>query len=235
MLMVAGLYSHSMIFACLLRPNPTYLSQTVNVFDEFKEENSEKSDCKNGLPGRGACNLFLLKDIYFGVFMIHQILFSFGTSIIFIHMGAYAVTKGYSEDQAAMLFFMFGIPSATMRPLMGLLAQSKCLGTCLIYFIALNLCSACTILYPLGTNYAMLGTSATLNGVFYSSFGALPPIITVQLVGVERLAPAYGYVCVFGAIGLFAGGPFAGRYFLISIVKKGTNFTGKTVMQYSIS
>ena len=40
-------------------------------------------------------------------------------------MGAYAVHLGYSEDQAAMLFFAFGVASISImgRIILGLLAQ----------------------------------------------------------------------------------------------------------------
>ena len=209
--MTAGLYLHTIIFACLLRPTHTH---NINGKPEYLEnlESDDKQVAKKTLWKECTRNIHLLKNIQFALFIAHMLLISFGTSSIFVHMGAFTHTKGISEDKSAMLYVMFGVGSATARPLSGLLSQVKCFGPKRLHFVTINLLGAATILFPFGSNYAMFGAGATFIGIFYAAHGALPAIITVELVGVDNLASAYGYVSISCAIGFALGGPFSGKF-----------------------
>ena len=215
LLMTAGLYTHTIIFALLLRPN-NLMDASVKSNGSVKVIEPEKKHVTKLLAFTGSLSETLVLTNYkFALFMVHHVIYSFGNSIIFVHMGAYAISRGVSEDQAAMLFLMLGIASATMRPITGLVAQTKCLSACRLYYISLSLCSASTILFAFGRSYLMFCAAATLIGVFYASYGSLTALVAIDLVGVEKLASAYGYVCVFCSLGFVSGGTFAGKYLFI--------------------
>ena len=211
-MMTAGLYLHTVIFASLLRPN-----HNGDVTDKPRDfENLElhiKQEMKKKLQKKCTQDVHLLRNPKFALFFIHIVFVSIGLAIIFVHMGAFTITKGLSEDKAAMLYVMLGVGTTTARSLSGLLAQVKCIGPKKLHFTGISLLGTTTLLFPLGKTYLMFGASATCIGIFHAANGGLPVVITVALVGVDNLAPAFGYVSIACGIGSALGGPFSGEFY----------------------
>ena len=211
-MMTAGLYLHTIIFAFLLRPN-----HNGDVTDKPKDfENLElhiKQEMKKKLQKKCTQDVHLLRNPKFALFLVHTVLVSIGFAIIFVHMGAFTITKGISEDKAAILYSMLGVGSTTARSLSGLLAQVKCIGPKKLHFTGISLLGTTTLLFPLGKTYLMFGASATCIGIFHAANGGLPVVITVELVGVDNLATAFGYVSIACGIGSVLGGPFSGEFY----------------------
>lgn len=63
-------------------------------------------------------------------------------------------------------------------------------------------------------NFLMLEISSALFGVFLSSTFSFTPGILVELVPLERFTVAYGLQLLCMGIGLLAGPPFAGNFFI---------------------
>ena len=216
MLVTAGLILHIMVFASVYRPALKQQStrgdtpsgtHTEGTFDEGAPgKDLRKATCRIRL------NLFVFRKIGFVLFLVNNCLYSFGLSIMSVHMGSYAVHLGFSEDQAAMLFFASGVTSTMGRIILGLLAQIPTLGSIKLFIFVVFLCGIVCIFFPFAKDYQMLVVCASLYGFLMASYGTLAPQITVELVGVHVLASSYGYLCVAAAVGFLIGGPCAGTY-----------------------
>ena len=203
-LLSAGFYLHSVAFAALLRDRS--LGQTKKGDSAAAKEKA----ALNNSHRRSAH----LKNIPLLVFCIQNLIFSFGLSVINVHIGAFAISIGYTSDQASMLFFSMGVASAISRILYGITVKVPFLRPIRVFTFTVFLCGIFTIAYPFGKSYPVLVALVSSIGVFYASYGSLPPLITIDLVGIENLATSYGYVCVADGIGFFLGGPAAGKCLL---------------------
>ena len=215
-LVTAGLVLHIMVFASVYRPAPkrhstrgdSHALPGTHPKGSFEEDATEKVVIKG--TRRIRLNLFVFREIGFMLFWVNNCLFSFGLSVMNVHLGSYAVHLGFSEDQAAMLFFASGVASSIGRVIFGFLAQIPALGSLKLYTLAVFLCGIVCIFFPFAKDYQMLVVCASFYGFFMASYGTLPPQITVELLGVDLLPSAYGHICVADAIGYLIGGPCAG-------------------------
>ena len=68
------------------------------------------------------------------------------------------------------------------------------------------------VAYPFCTSYLTYMISSCLFG-FFSAALQMNPVIMVDLLGVENLSLALGYVMIFRGIGILSGPPFAGAVY----------------------
>ena len=216
-LVTAGLVLQIMVFASVYRPAPKRQSTRGDARSGTNTEVIRKATRHIRL------NFFVFRNIGFVLFLVNNSLYSFGFSVMSVHMGSYAMNLGFSEDQAAMLFFASGVGSTVGRIILGLLAQIPVLGSIKLYTFVVFLCGIVCIFFPFAKDYQMLVVCASIYGFFMASYGTLPPQITVELLGAEVLPSAYGYLCVAAASGFLIGGPCVGTY-LWELVRHNATF-----------
>ena len=208
--MIAALNLHTILYACLLRPISAPESAS-----ESKSVDPEELGCKeSGLSVKGCnimqtCNLFLMKNFYFDLFLIHNFLFGLALSIAFVHMGAYAIEVGLTHDKAATLFFICGIANTLARPISGFL--TNIFSPLVLYVAATGSYSICLFIFPFSKGYMMFAMIATFMGLAFGINGPLVFQVTLQIMGLWKLASAFGYVCLASATGLLIGAPLAGK------------------------
>ena len=213
-LVTAGLVLHIMVFASVYRPAP----KRQSTRGDAKSGTNTEGTFDEGAPVKVIrkatrhiqLNFFVFRNIGFVLFLVNNCLYCLGLSVMIIHMGSYAVHLGFSQDQAAMLYFAAGVASAVGRVLFGLLAQIPALGSIKLLTLALFVGGIVSIFFPFAKDYQMLVVCASLYGFFVASVGTLPPLIIVELLGLNLLPSAFGYVCMANAVGYLIGGPSAG-------------------------
>ena len=210
--MIAALNLHTVLYACLLRPvsAPEPAPEPKSVFGE-ELDCKESSFSVKGCNIMQACNLFLMKNFYFDLFLIHVFLFGLALSIAFVHMGAYAIEVGLTHDKAVSLFFICGIANTLARPLPGFL--TKIFSPQVLQVAATGLYSICLFIFPFSRSYVIFAMIATFMGLAFGIYGPLLIQVTLQMMGLSKLASAFGYVCLGSATGLLIGAPLAGKIF----------------------
>ena len=212
LLMIAALNLHTVLYACLLRPVSAPESAS-----ESKTVDAEELNCKeSSLSVKGCnimqtCNLFLMKNFYFDLFLIHNFLFGLALSIAFVHMGAYAIEVGLTHDEATTLFLICGIANTLARPLSGIL--TKIFSPVVLHVVATGLYSICLFIFPFSRGYVIFAMITTFMGLAFGIIGPSVFQVTLQIMGLWKLASAFGYVCLASAIGLLIGAPLAGKIF----------------------
>ena len=212
---------HLCVFGALMRDpsekEPPPPIQTKQLVCESEKENLDVKQSREQQitkKRKTSFNLFIFKNIDYLVLCVNNVLFSFGWSVIYVHLGTYSETIGCSKQQAAMLFSVIGATNLIGRILYGLLGQSKCFSAMMWYIQGLLCCGIATTLSPLSTSYVGLVVFAAFFGLFSASVGPLLPYIQVEFLGVALLANAYGYLFVFEAIGQLMGAPVAGTFIM---------------------
>jgi len=138
---------------------------------------------------------------------------SFGLSVVYVHLAAFAATEGYNDDKSALLFSTVGICNFCGRLLFGFINQWEKSNIWLLYLMGWTCSGIAVLLLPLYTNYIWLQICAAIFGLMTACFGTILPQLLIKILDISRLTNAYGFLLIFMAMGTLAGGPLAGALF----------------------
>ena len=147
---------------------------------------------------------------------VNNVLICSGLSVVYVHLAAFAEASGISDDNSAMLLSVIGISNLVGRLLIGGVSSHPRLNVFLTYSVSFMIGGMAATFFPvLRMSYPAMIVLSVLFGFFTASFGALLPALLIEILGLHRLAGAYGYLLLFMAVGQVIGGPIAGRRDLI--------------------
>ncbi len=126
----------------------------------------------------------------------------------FVHLPAYAESRGSGEVAAAALVGLIGAASVVGRLALG--AAAARLGVLRTYQGCFVVMAACPVLWLGGPGYPRLAVFALLLGVGYGGFVALGPPLVAELFGVPGLGGLLGVLYTSAALGSGIGPPLAG-------------------------
>ena len=155
-------------------------------------------------------NLKVFKNISFVLFCINNAFFFFGHSIISVHLPTYALSLNVDRTKAAYLVSISGISSFGGRFIGGVLSLTHSISSMNIYVTSMLLCTAATLLCPLATSYTNVAVYSGAFGMLVGCFCVKLPSVVIQILDVDLLASAWGYMLLFEAIGSLMGAPLAG-------------------------
>lgn len=112
------------------------------------------------------CDLSLLKDTIFLMFVISNFCTSIGFNMPFIFLTDRAVDEGIDAESAKWLVSVIGISNTVGRVIFGFLADRPGVNRLLLYNTALTICGIATALCPLCSTYPLLVLYACVFGVF---------------------------------------------------------------------
>ena len=173
----------------------------------------------------------ILKNISFLIFCLNHFLFCFGMTIVFVYLPAYAVSMDISHLKAALLISVIGIGNFFGRLLWGVIAHAPGISAICLYNLTYFCFGVDILLFPVWQNYGWLVAIAALFGVFNGSLGTLVPQVTVDIVGLNGLVSAYGYILFVEGLGALSGPPLAGMYGCY-FVYLGIYYYGRTQSAY---
>ncbi|XP_062567413.1 monocarboxylate transporter 13-like [Saccostrea cucullata] len=206
-MMMGGLSLHICVFGLLYRPLP----------NTDQNENSIK---KKGQPASSHVpepnDWTFLKSLVFHFISINNVLFSFGSSIIYGHLAAYAKFHLHINDNdAAFLYSIIGISITIAKISQGLIADFhkvhpifKAINQYIIFYLIGGFATSFLLVV---TGYGgllvyciLFGASNAANG------GSLIPAILIELFGPNKLSLPYAVVLAQMSIGQILGAPVAG-------------------------
>lgn len=207
-----GIALHICAFGLLYRPLPNR-DENENPTKKVRRQSSVHVPEPNDWT--------FLRSAVFHFVSVNNFLFSFGASIIYGHLAAYAQFHlQINKNDAAFLYSVIGISITIAKITQGLVADFhtvhpifKAINQYILFYTIGGIATAFLLL---DAGYAGLviyciffGTSMGANG------GSLIPAILMEMFGQNKLSLPYGVVLAEMAIGQTLGAPAAGLNFLL--------------------
>ncbi|XP_037090533.1 monocarboxylate transporter 14-like [Pollicipes pollicipes] len=159
-------------------------------------------------------NLGIMKSVPFLTLCSNNFLYCFGLVIVYVHLGALAISSGlFSETNSGLIFSIVGVSNLVGRVLHGVVCHFPRMTTILVYMVSSVGSGIATLLMPASNSVIALCVCASVFGFCSSCLGALLPDIIIRLVGDQRLGIGYGFLLLFEGAGSMLGGPVAGMLF----------------------
>lgn len=150
-----------------------YIASLTSIPGEEKEKKkiccfSVSADIYDAM--KQMCDLSLLKDVIFLMFVVSNFCTSIGFNMPFIFLTDRAVDEGIDKENAKWLVSIIGISNTVGRVVFGFLADRPAVNRLMLYNTALTICGVATALCPLCFNYPLLVLYAILFGLFIGKF-----------------------------------------------------------------
>ena len=151
-------------------------------------------------------------------FCFSQLFYMTCVSIVYTHFGAFALSLGFTDDHAALLFFSIGITSAPLRLLSGAITQIPGCTPVRVCTISILLLGILTCLMSFYTTLPLLLMYGAMFGALSAPYNTLSVNVIKDMVQPNMLSPALGFLLVFLAPGSLFGPPIAGEYRITTII-----------------
>ncbi|XP_005112911.2 uncharacterized protein LOC101848490 [Aplysia californica] len=155
-------------------------------------------------------NLSILKDSRYWYILLGNFFCMIGFYVPFMYIPERAKLLGISENEAAFLLSIIGITNTVSRVLTGVVINFFNMDCLVVNNIALFLSGVVTIVCPLCQNYVGLAVVSAIFGVCVAAYISLCSILLCELLGVQNLTNAFGFVILFRGVACIIGPPIAG-------------------------
>ena len=226
-LVICGcIYLHLCVFGALMRPLSLPLPPEITgVQSDFEnvviakarahldQERNKHCTCSpGGMPflTRKEDRIAMIK---FVIFCASIFISSLGLSSVYLHLPAFAISKGATKDEASFLISIIGGLSIMSRLFTGVAGNDKNIDNVILYIGTFGIAGIVTLLFPLvGDAYWGRISYSVFFGFYGSCFNVLLAPITVELVGLTFLTTAFGIEMVVCGLGYLLGPPLAGTW-----------------------
>lgn len=207
LLIITGIMLHTIPCAGLLRP-------VQQSFKKSSSQNTKQSETQRGCISSlsASFDISLFKDKYFLIYVLSIFFIQIGHSVPYVFTPMRAKEYGISPTDGALLLTIIGIPNTIMRLVFGWLGDIKWVdriwlhgGSCLLAGIG-TVCSFYLRTFPLLCVYSIFA------GTLGAAHMSLIMPVTVDLVGINTLAPASGMIACILGISMTIGTPISGTY-----------------------
>lgn len=161
--------------------------------------------------------LALRNPIFHGL-CISNFFWSFGSTIVYMYLPAYAIHEHTSLDNSFLLVSCIGVASFTSRTIFAFMGRKSALDDVTAVLCSVTLGVVLTGISPMMFEKYAGQISFTLIFGFYSGYWTtFLSQVSRELVGPEYIAMGNGYLSFMIAVGSLLGGPCAGLYILFYI------------------
>lgn len=205
-LMYGGIALQHVVIGMLFRPSVTEIRLQKQRKCEVELGSNPKLDYFKSI-----LNFSILKNSPFVLFIISLFFLNVGMSILFLYLPKYVTLQGLTAGESAFMWMLFGIGSTLSRLFTGLSVGKNGIDCILLYFGLQGICGILTTTFPL-YSHTTQGQVAyfALFGIYSGGLNTLINPLAVELVGVEQLSSAYGFICFMVGVGFLIGPPIAG-------------------------
>jgi len=153
----------------------------------------------------------IFKSPLFILFCIHSMFLYLSYDIPYVYIPDHAETLNVDEHYASLLISIIGIASTVGQILMGYIGDQSCINRLLFYIAMTCIAGFATLTVPLLRSFGMLSAYCAVYGFFMSANFSLTTIIVVELLGMDQLMNAYGFVTMAQGLASVFGPPLAGE------------------------
>ncbi|BFZ25543.1 hypothetical protein BsWGS_28582 [Bradybaena similaris] len=155
-------------------------------------------------------DLSILKERSYWCVLLGNFFCMLGFYVPFVYVPDRAQELGISEDQAAFLISIIGITNTIGRVMTGVLINFLNLDCAAVTSGALLLAGVVTVICPFCHTYPSLAAVSAIFGVCVAAYISLCSVLLCELLGVDSLTNAFGFVILFRGVACIMGPPIAG-------------------------
>jgi len=181
-----------------------------------QKQKDGKSPKKKGEWAAAFSTVFDVKLLKSPTFLLYSMACStcmLGFYVPFTYLPLHAVAQGSvlpESNKLAFLISIIGISNVVSRIGVGFISDLPCVDCVLINSAALMVGGVATVCVPYYRSYWLLALYAAVFGTSIAVLTMLRSIIVVELMGLDKLTTAFGFVTLFQGAVSFVGGPIAG-------------------------
>jgi len=158
----------------------------------------------------------IFKSPLFILFCLHSMFLYLSCDIPYVYIPDHAETVNVDEHYASLLISIIGIASTVGQILMGYIGDQSCINRLLFYIAMTCLAGFATVTVPFLRSFSMLAAYCAAYGFFMSANFSLTTIIVVELLGMDQLTNAYGFVTMAEGLANVFGPPLAGEILFVA-------------------
>jgi len=147
----------------------------------------------------------------FILFCLHSMFLYLSYDIPYVYIPDHAETLNVDEHYASLLISVIGIASTVGQILMGYIGDQSCVNRLLFYIAMTCIAGIATVTVPLLKSFGMLAAYCAVYGFFMSANFSLTTVIVVELLGMDQLTNAYGFLTMTEGLANVFGPPLAGE------------------------
>jgi len=159
----------------------------------------------------------IFKSPLFILFCLHSMFLYLGYDIPYVYIPDHAETVNVDEHYASLLISIIGIASTFGQILMGYIGDRSCINRVLFYIAMTCIAGLATVTVPSLRSFGMLAAYCAVYGFFISANFSLSTIIVVELLGMDQLTNAYGFVTMSEGLANVFGPPLAGEILFVVV------------------
>jgi hypothetical protein len=167
-----------------------------------------KGNCTQSL--RKLFSLEILTSYSFILITFSAVLTAMALLIPYTYLEGIAVQNSQRKSDTSVFFTVMGASSTVSRIICGIIADVPKVNPAILLAVPLAVGGAATVLLPFCTNYWLFIAFSIAFGFMAAFSGLLLPIIIVDLLSLEHLTNAFGYLFLFTGLATIFGAPFAG-------------------------
>ncbi|XP_053402580.1 monocarboxylate transporter 12-like [Mercenaria mercenaria] len=152
----------------------------------------------------------LFKNALFTLYVISFMCCAFGYTGSFILIPANVKALGYDKTYVALSVTIFGGVEVVARILIRLLADYTVIKRKHIYAVSMLIGGAFSLSAPLFKSFTFMAVYATASAMFPGSYFSLISVLTIDVVGLENFAAAFGLLTFCLAFGSLPSQPIIG-------------------------
>ena len=191
-----------------MRPTPMEkISQPAA--DNNNTESSGKLEVPK--PKWAQFHLVVFRLPYFWLLMFNCFLYTFGMSVVYTHVAAYALSMQLGHQSGKVIISSLGISNLLGRILLGVLAHVNHVDVLYLFLGSYLMAGLAIVVSGVWTSFVGVVAAMVTFGFFSGAFGPLLCEVTCNIAGVERFNHAYGYLMALMAVGTTLGAPCAGK------------------------
>ncbi|VDP75499.1 unnamed protein product [Echinostoma caproni] len=184
-----------------------YIRSVTSPADEKHTRNPFLSMLKN------LFGIEILRSPTFVLLTVSSIVTMIGYIVPYQFLKDNAQTYGYDEAKSSYLLAYLGIANTIGRVLAGWLSDRPWADVILVNNISLVLSGIATALVPLMNTYPLLLAYACFYGFVIAAFIAVRTILIVEVLGLDRLTNAFGFLLLFQGMAIVAAPPLLGSLY----------------------
>lgn len=210
-LILGGLGLQCVLAGALMRPSQLELKQKINLqMAKRTKHEFESSRCKMYSD--------LCRNKTFIMIVICGFLWNAAYSIVSVNLSNYVYSLGTNKQDAAFLWTMVGIGSTVNRLLAGLTLGPNGIDPLLLQFGFLGIVGVLGLTFPFYANI-FIGQCifSLIYGIYSGGLVVLTNPLCLELVGLQQLPLAVGFMYFIAGFGSISGPPITGKIHLYNL------------------
>lgn len=152
----------------------------------------------------------ILKNKAYVMILVGNIFAMLGFYVPFVFIPEKAMSVGIDGGRAALLLSIIGITNTVGRVLTGVLANMNKIDSLVINNVAMLLCGVATFVCPFCNDFVLLCIVSAVFGLSVAAYISLSSILLCDMLGIEQLTNAFGFLTLARGVSSCAGSPLAG-------------------------